>query len=101
MNAHILGDWLVWESPDGTGYTLDTSMIQYTMFRVEGGESLMRLFCGERMGVRILTDEDATWFHTWWMQRLEDEEKVEAEWREEERKRREKQAKTTGDEEPA
>ena len=103
MNAHILGDWLVWESM-GCVSTLDTSLISSTAYY--GPEHhygiKTEVYCrDESSPTTILEEGDATWFHTWWMQRLEEEEKVEAEWREEERKRREKQAKTTDDEEPA
>jgi hypothetical protein len=98
-----LGDWLVWESK-GCTYTLDTDLISSTVYY--GPASVcpgkVKVYCrDEAVPLAALTGDDAEWFQAWWMKRLEDEEAEAVICREEERKRREKHAKATGDEEPA
>ncbi len=96
MNARILSSYLVWD--DGlVTHTLDGDAIHRTKYQ----KWQLSIWYASYEWPVVIEGDDAAFFHAWWMQRLEDEEKAEAEWREEERKRREKQAKTTGDEEPA
>lgn len=95
MNARILGDWLVWEK-EGAICTLDTTIISSTYYCAPDGPQSagIEIYCrDESRPAVVLYEDDATWFHTWWLRSLEEEEKVMAEWREEDRKLREKRAK--------
>ena len=84
MNARIRGTWLVWEPEDDCLCTLDTTSITSTCYYDEehrSGPKVMVYCRDECEPVAILWGDDAAFFHNWWMERLEEDERQEQKWR--------------------